>query len=313
VLSAEKPNGYDSLRSALEKVFDVSAFLNYPFTLEEVVNYFLPNCNMTSEGLRSLVANGIFPEIPFGIEKDFLIARPTQSLALRMERQRFSSAKLDAASNFASILDRLVPFIRTIAVTGSVAYGSADKWDDIDLFIVTERDRLWLSVLVALILVRITKMLRLRPPHLLSICLSYVHDELGFALDSSRNRVNPLFARELLMAKPVLGEDHYRKILERSDWVGEIYARPYQAKIHRMQREARSEKEGWALFLFFSDWAEGIVFIFLSRYLRVRAYLTNLKLKSQGEKLRLFEPRISSRSCVYTSNFYKWLHALWGE
>jgi hypothetical protein len=60
-------------------------------------------------------------------------------------------------------------------------------------------------------------------------------------------------------------------------------------------------------------WAEGVVFELLSRYLRLRAYLANLKFKSKGQDMRVFEPKISLVSCVYTSNFYEWLRELWGQ
>src|SRR5208337_3677625 len=116
----------------------------------------------------------------------------------------------------ANLLTRVIPFIRTVAVTGSVAYGSATKWDDIDLFIVTKRNRLWISALLIL-----------RPSHLSLFCLSYVHDEQGFLKESQRNRSNALFARELLKAKPVAGAEEYRKILEGNEWVASFYSRPY--------------------------------------------------------------------------------------
>ncbi len=304
------------IQDGLEKVFKVSEYLNFPFTVEEVADYFLPKVNITGEQLRSMIIEGNFRDIPFDVRDGYLITRVTQSESSRLEREQMSAAKLDSASRFARLLKRSVPFIRTVAVTGSVAYGSADRWDDIDLFIVTERNRLWLTAFMTLVLVRLNKMLGLRPSHLSPFCLSYVHDEEGFATESQKNRTNPLFARELLKAKPIAGADQYRKILENNDWVGGFYSAPYATKLRGLEQETDpraievngdAERLSWVL-----DWAEGIAFAFLSRYLRVRAYLTNLKLKSQGQNLRVFEPKISAASCVYTSNFYEWLRTLWG-
>lgn len=305
------------IRSDLEKVYEVSAYLDFPFSLDEVTNYFLRNRNITSEKLRFMISNGDFANIPFQIKDGYILTRASQSETLRFEREQISGEKLQSAARFARILTKIVPFIRTVAVTGSVAYGSAGRWDDIDLFVVTERKRLWLSVLMALAMVRVEKLLGLAPSHLLPFCLSYVHDEQGFAEDASRNRVNPLFARELLKAKPVAGPEQYRLILQENDWVGELYSAPYAAALKALDQgplngvQPRVDQPG--LFALFFDWAEGIVYVFLSRYLKLRAYLTNLKLKSQKQKLRIFEPRITPNSCVYTSNFYRWLHSLWGE
>jgi len=315
--SSLEPGNLASIHSGLEKVVEVSAVLDFPFTLDEVASYFLPGLNITERQLRLLIAKANFVDIPFRIENGFILPRAMQSETIRLKRQKVSAAKLRSATQFSGALIRMVPFIRTIAVTGSVAYRSAEKWDDIDLFVVTARNRLWLSVLIALVLVRIWKLLRLRPSHLLSFCLSYVHDEQGFAEDSLRNKANPLFARELLVAEPVVGRNQYKQLLERNDWVGKFYSNSYGSKMAYLRQslerqDAIRSRDGGAL-AFALDWVEEVTFTFLSRYLRVRAHLTNLRLKSQRLDLRVFEPKTTRTSCVYTSNFYSWLHSLWGE
>ena len=308
----------DDLRVGLEKVFEVSAYLNFPFTIEEVVNYFLPRSNISQERLHYLLSSGKFADLPFEIRDGYLLTQAGQSKENRSERERMSTDKLNSATNFASILTKAVPFIRTVAVTGSVAYGSAAKWDDIDLFIVTERKRLWISAFLALILVRLDKLLRLREPHLSLFCLSYVHDEHGFAKESNRNRSNPLFARELLKARPVAGAEQYRKMLEENVWVSDFYPSSYSAALTglQMDREEGAMATGGHLAGFLSflvDWTEGLTYVLLSNYLRMRAYLTNLRLKSEGNNFRVFEPIMSESSCVYTSKFYRWLSAIWSK
>lgn len=304
------------IRRDLEKIYELSSHLDFPFSLDDVANYFLPARDIAPHKLRSMISNGDFADIPFHLKDGYLLTSPSQSETLRSERERISNEKLASAARFANFLRKAVPFIRTVAVTGSVAYQSANRWDDIDLFIVTERKRLWLSVLVALALVRVEKLLKLGPSHLLLFCLSYVHDERGFAEDAARNKVNPLFARELLRAKPVVGTDEYLRILRENNWVGELYSAPYSAALEALRgigNDTVRTKDRLGRSAAFFDWADGMVYVFLSGYLRLRAYLTNLKLRSRNEGFRVFEPRITRSSCVYTSNFYKWLHSLWGE
>jgi hypothetical protein len=307
----------DDIHDGLEKVFRVSEYLKFPFTLDEVANYFLPRRNLTAEQLRSILSGTKFPDIRFYVKDGYLLTNPNQLDSSRLEREKMSAAKLGSAASFAGVLRRAVPFIRTVAVTGSVAYGSADRWDDIDLFIVTRRNRLWLSAFMTLVLVRLNKLLDLRPPHLSLFCLSYVHDEEGFEHESQMNRKNPLFARELLKARPVTGVDQYKQILESNDWVGVFHSVAYAAKLIELKdgtdgrRVETKDRSKW--FSFPLDWAEAIAYVLLSRYLRIRAYLTNLRLKAQGQNFRVFEPKMSAVSCVYTSNFYEWLRALWEE
>jgi len=306
----------EGIHDGLQKVYDVSEYLKFPFTVEEVANYFLPKYNLTPQQLESMLTGENFADLGFKVRDGYLTTNDEQSQISRSEMERTSADKLNSASSFAILLRRVIPFIRTVAVTGSVAYGSATKWDDIDLFIVTERNRLWISALLTLVLVRLNKLLILRPPYLSNFCLSYVHDEQGFVRESQRNRSNPLFARELLKARPVAGEGEYRKILEENEWVADFYSKPYVEKLRMLSGNlngtAISGEVGSPTFSFLMAWVEGMTFAILSRYLRLRAFLTNLKLQSEGKDMRVFDPIMTSSSCVYTSNFYRWLRVLWG-
>jgi hypothetical protein len=307
---------FTEIRDRLSKLFHISTHLDFPFTLEEVATYFLPKANLTPTQLRSLLSSEELTDLGFVLKDGYLLAGNEQTIASRGERERISAAKLASAASFANLLAKLVPFIRTVAVTGSVAYGSADKWDDIDLFVVTDRNRLWVSALLMLIQVRLYKLFALRAPHLLPFCLSYVHDAEGFSRESGRNRANSLFARELLKAEPVAGFKEYRRILQENSWVSQYYPVPYSEKLEMLGEtfdgSSRPNKSS-GLRGFFLDWAEGIAYELLSRYLRLRAYIANLKFESEGRNLRTFDPIISAASCVYTSNFYRWLSALWAE
>lgn len=301
----------EDLHRSLVTVYQVSSYLDFPFTLSEVADFFLPGMDISGNELRHMILNGNFKDIPFKIENDCLLIRPNQNPRIRLIRESISAQKLMSAGEFASALARLIPWVMTIAVTGSVAYGNAGKRDDVDLFIITRRNRLWLSIFFALVLVRVFKTLRLQPTHLLPFCMSYVHDEPGFR-NETRKSINPLFARELLKAVPLVGKSYYRRLLEENDWVQTLHASSYRAKLKSLPRADREmdRTRGIPIVL---DWADAFTFFLLSRYLRVRAYLTNLKLESRGQHMRLFDPLISRNSCVYTSNFYRWLRQLWQE
>jgi len=306
-----KPLEAEDLHRSLVTVYQVSSYLDFPFTLNEVADFFLPGADISGNELRQKILCGDFKDIPFKIEDDCLLTRPDQDPRIRLIREATSEQKLTSARRFASVLTKLIPWFMTIAVTGSVAYGSAGKRDDIDLFIITKRNRLWLSIFFALVLVRVFKTLRLEPTHLLPFCMSYVHDEYGFR-NETRKSVNPLFARELLKAVPLVGKSHYRRLLEENGWVRTLHASSYLAKMNSLPSSDREvdRKRDIPIVL---DWGDAFAFFLLSRYLRLRAYLTNLKLKSHGQQMRLFDPLISRNSCVYTSNFYRWLRQLWQD
>jgi len=299
----------EGLHRSLVTVYEVSSYLDFPFTFDEVADFFLPGADISGDELRKKIVSGDFEDIPFKIENDCLLTRPGQNPSIRVVREAISLQKLTSAGKFATTLVRLIPWVMTIAVTGSVAYGSAGKRDDIDLFIITKRNRLWLSIFFALVLVRVFQAFRLEPRHLLPFCMSYVHDEYGFRNETQKS-VNPLFARELLKAVPLTGKSHYRRVLEENGWVRTMHASSYVAKLGSLPSSDREITRRTEIRIV-ADWADAFAFFFLSRYLRLRAYLTNLRLKSHGQQMRLFDPIISRNSCVYTSNFYRWLRQLW--
>ena len=303
-------NWPEDMRRSLETVYRVSMYLDFPFTLREVADYFLPGANVTEIELQGILSSGEFADIPFRIRDGYLFTQSNQNSESRTHRENISAQKLGSAVKFAKSLAKLAPWIMTIAVTGSVAYGSARENDDIDLFIITKRGRLWITLLLALAYVRVIKLLRLETPMLVPFCMSYVHDEYGFRKES-RKAINPLFARELLKAVPLTGKEQYRQILEENDWVRFIHASPYAAKLTSLPSIKKSRvvfQREYSLF----DWAEELTYYFLGSYLRIRAYLTNLGLRSRGQKMRLFQPVLTRNSCVYTSNLYRWLRDLWG-
>lgn len=301
----------EAVLAGLEQVFKISSWLDFPFTVDEVAEYFLPGLNLTGDQLSGLFADRVV-DLPFTLHDRYLLTHTSQSIVSRAERRLFSAAKLESASRFTRMLTRLVPWIEMIAVTGSVAYGSARKWDDIDLFIVTRRNRLWLSLSIALILVRLGKLLRIRNSNLLSFCLSYVHDDLGFLQESSKSKFAPLFARELLKARPLVGIRKYKQILEDNEWIKLVHKTAYTSKMNELH-EPESNKDilTHERFSFFLQWADDIAFVFLRGYLKIRSHITNAKLKSEGREFRVFDPVMNKHSCMYVSNLYRWLRQLW--
>ena len=136
---------------------------------------------------------------------------------------------------------------------------------------------------MTLVLVRLNKLLGLRPPHLSLFCLSYVHDQEGFDEESHLNRTNPLFARTA-QSKTRLGFGfNTESSLKKTTGWGELYSLPYTAKLKDLKGENSDQRVGaddCIRFSFLLNWAEGIVFPLLRCYLHIRAYLTNLKLSS---------------------------------
>jgi len=76
----------------------------------------------------------------------FLVGR--QALVdKRLARYSVAEPKFKRALKFIKVF-RLIPFVKMIAVCNSLAYSNSGRTSDIDLFIIAERNRLWLTRLL---------------------------------------------------------------------------------------------------------------------------------------------------------------------
>ena len=114
------------------------------------------------------------------------------------------------ALRWSAILARL-PFVRMIAVTGSLALHNADAGDDIDFLVIAEDDRVWSCRLNVMLL-------RAAARRHEQLCFNYFLAERAVALD----RRDLYTARELGQMVPVYGWPVYRDMLEANDWMREI-------------------------------------------------------------------------------------------
>ena len=91
----------ETLHRSLVTVYRVSSYLDFPFTLNEVADYFLPGVNISGNQLRQIILGGEYEDIPFSIQADYLLTRPDQKWRIRSFREMISARKLRSAERFA--------------------------------------------------------------------------------------------------------------------------------------------------------------------------------------------------------------------
>jgi hypothetical protein len=103
----------------------------------------------------------------------------------------------------------LLPFVRMVAVTGSLAMNNADEGKDIDFMIVTEPGRLWTARALSLLIARFA---RLNGVHL---CPNYLVTTNALELEDRSLYV----AHELAQMIPLAGVEVYREMRFVNRWV----------------------------------------------------------------------------------------------
>lgn len=173
----------------------------------------------------------------------FLISSQEQ-----LNRHNCSEEKLNTAKRYASILGR-IPTVHLVGLSGSTAVMNAKKEDDIDFFIITGKNTLWLTRILVLIVLQILGKRRERNKREIrdSICVNMFMSLPHLSLPEKEHDV--FSAHEILQMKPLYAKDFtYEKFLSANGWVSGFLANKWVQKqkdiVWQTRRKVRSQHAG---------------------------------------------------------------------
>lgn len=149
------------------------------------------------------------------------------------------------------------PQIKLIGLSGSISMMNADLDDDIDLFIITARDRLFTARFLATTIAFIMGLKRAlrqdKAPN--KVCLNLFFDEVNLRIP--RFKQNLFVGHELLQMRPIINKDHiYERFLKTNKWVFKLFPNarlpiiPKKSQVAAMNPAPRNN---------FGDWLEKIL------------------------------------------------------
>lgn len=197
-------------RAFLQSVVYASLF-EYPLTLtqlrdsligERADEHALARCYTASPCLQGSVeySDGFY--FPRG-RRDLLDTR--------QRRETASRALLRDLSRPLWLITAL-PFVRMVALSGSLAHLNADDQADLDLFVITSRARVWSVTFSILVLARLFGWRQ-------RLCLNYVVSERALMVGPA-----DLFcANQIVHLQPVSGQDVYANFLESNRFIERFY------------------------------------------------------------------------------------------
>lgn len=135
----------------------------------------------------------------------------------RVQLQAVSVEKINQARRWATRL-QILPGVRFIGITGSLAMANAQPHDDIDLLVITARERLWLTralVLSTLLAFGVKRADDDRPAHPNLICANIFLSEADLHIPDH----NLFIAHEICQMLPLLGAETYTRFIQANRWV----------------------------------------------------------------------------------------------
>jgi hypothetical protein len=196
------------LRHAVRCTLIYSDLFEYPLSAAEVHRYLIgvsAPAEAVLESLRAEAAEGFLEERD-GV---YFLAGRDAVLTTRQQRTAVARRRWPQARRYGGLIARL-PFVRMVAVTGSLAMDNADLDEDIDYLIVTEPGRLWLTRALVIAVVRLAAAVSR-----VTLCPNYLvtlrHPELGPSDFFS--------AHEFAQMRPLAGAAAFRLVLRHNSWV----------------------------------------------------------------------------------------------
>jgi hypothetical protein len=193
-------------RAALRAVAYADIFA-YPLDADEVHRY-LHGVVATGAATDAALEASIGPDGALSRRDGFYTLRGREDLVDQRRGRAAHAARLWPIAVWYGRLIAKLPFVRMVAVTGSLAWDNVDANGDIDFLVVTEPDRLWVCHWMIAVL---TQTVRLGG---VPLCPNYILSERALALTDQ----NLYTAYELAQMKPIAGYDTYRNIREANAW-----------------------------------------------------------------------------------------------
>ncbi len=185
--------------------FDV---FTYPLTLDEII-FFLDRPATDKE--ISVAINNLIRAKQLWQFDNFYSLRNESAIALRRVRgNKLAALHIKKAGSVAKFLSWM-PYIKGIAISGSLSKNFADENSDLDFFIITKANRLWIVRMIYSVLYKIACAARMKK----LFCLNYFIDELDLKVTEQ----NIFTAVEISTLMPLKGESVFRNFFEANNWV----------------------------------------------------------------------------------------------
>lgn len=208
VAATTKDAEAQAVQQAAVRAVAYADVFSYALDATEIGRY-LHGVVATDAATRAALADLTAPGGPLSRRDHFYTLRGREDLVARRRERAANATRLWPVALWYGRLIARLPFVRMVAVTGSLAWDNVDADGDIDYLVVTEPDRLWVCRWMIAVLTELQRLAGV------PLCPNYVISERALTL---RDR-NLYTAYELAQMKPLAGYDVYRQIWEMNPWV----------------------------------------------------------------------------------------------
>lgn len=185
---------------------------NYPLTENDIIS----NCGLSntssipcSNALKYLVDKNIV----YNLGDYYSLSKNQKAVDRRVKGNEEAKKWLKKSRRFSRLISWF-PFVRGISLSGSLSKGFVDEDPDIDYFIITKSNRLWIA---RTLLIGFKKIFLLNSYKY--FCLNYFVTQDNMEIEEK----NIFTATEIATMIPVFGNHVKRSFFESNQWIREFY------------------------------------------------------------------------------------------
>jgi hypothetical protein len=219
-------NNHTTLGEQVIKTLLYFDIFNYPLKAHEVFNFLRVGGTSETEVAGCLNALAERNHI-FRFGNFYSIQADENNIQRRIKGNTEADKYLKVAKTKARFIARF-PFVRAVMASGSLSKGYMDENSDLDFFIVTEPDRLW----IARTLLVMYKRIFLFNSHK-QFCVNYFVDTAHLEIEEK----NLFTATELATLIPLYNVDYYLALHASNQWVQDFFPNFRKRSIDHTERK----------------------------------------------------------------------------
>jgi len=159
----------------------------------------------------------------------YFLAGRSDLIATRSRREALSRDLLERDRRIVSLVSKM-PFVRMVALSGSLAHLNAEGSADLDLFVITAPNRVWSVTVATLVIARLLGWRK-------RLCLNYVVSEQAMAIEP-----RDLFsANQIIHLRPIIGDQVFERFVTANGFVRDFYPN-FELNLNGPRPQAPSRK-----------------------------------------------------------------------
>ena len=195
------------IRNSILKVVAYFDLFSYPVTIQEI-NRYSDTCTNSAE-LEAELGELCLQGCIYKLGEFYCLHDNPELVRNRIFANERAEILLTKARRISKFLYRF-PFVRAVCISGSLSKHVADEKADIDYFIITAENKLWL----ARTFMHFWKKLSFITGHQHFFCMNYYIDEYAMVIEEK----NIFTATELVTLMPICGYGALNDFFSRNDW-----------------------------------------------------------------------------------------------